>query len=125
VDGFYGWETAEDGRRFRWTEQFASIIVPQEARRVRVPMRVPMDRPPIAPMVVEWSIGGAKPTRTLIGGSWSVLDFPLGDIDPMMRVKRINLKVERTWQPALYIAGNADMRRVGIQVGEYELLDGR
>jgi O-antigen ligase len=125
VDGFYGWETAEDGRRFRWTEQFASIIVPQGVHRVRVPMRLPMDRAPIAPMVVEWSIGGARPTRTLIGGSWSVLDFPLGDIDPMMRVKRINLKVERTWQPALYIAGNADMRRVGIQVGEYELLDGR
>jgi O-antigen ligase len=125
VDGFYGWETAEDGRRFRWTQQFASIIVPKEVQRVRVPMRVPMDRLPIAPMVVEWSIGGARPIRTLIGGSWSVLDFPLGDIDPMMRVKRINLKVERTWQPALYIAGNADLRRVGIQVGEYELVDGR
>ncbi len=28
VDGFYGWETAEDGRRFRWTGRYASLFVP-------------------------------------------------------------------------------------------------
>jgi len=76
-------------------------------------------------MVVEVSTGGAKPTRTLVDGTWSVLDVPLGGIDPMMRVRRVNLKVDRTWQPALYIAGDADMRRVGIQVGEYELVRAR
>ena len=125
VDGFYGWETAEDGRKFRWTQQFASIIVPNEVERVRIPVRVPTDRPAIAPMVVEVSTGGAKPTRTLVDDMWSVLDVPLGGIDPMMRVRRVNLKVDRTWQPALYIAGDADMRRVGIQVGEYELVRAR
>ena len=125
VDGFYGWETAEDGRKFRWTEQFASIIVPNDVERIRIPMRVPTDRPAIAPMAVEVSTGGAKPTRTLVNGSWSVLDVPIGAIDPLMHVKRVNLKVDRTWQPALYIAGDPDMRRVGIQVGEYELVRAR
>jgi O-antigen ligase len=125
VNGFYGWETAEDGRRFRWTEQFASIIVPKEVARVRIPVRVPTDRPAIAPMAVEVSTGGSRPMPTLVSGTWSVLDVPIGDIDPLMHVKRVNLKVDRTWQPALYIAGNADMRRVGIQVGEYELVRAR
>jgi hypothetical protein len=37
---------------------------------------------------------------------------------PPARVRRIDLRVDRPWQPGIYIAGSADMRTVGIQVGE-------
>jgi len=30
--------------------------------------------------------------------------------------------VDRTWQPALYLAGSADLRMVGVQVGELRLV---
>jgi hypothetical protein len=32
------------------------------------------------------------------------------------------LKIDRVWQPALYVAGSADMRLVGMQVGEPRLI---
>jgi len=122
IDGFYGWETAEDGTRFRWTKEFASVIVPDEVNRVRIPIRVPTDRPTIAPMAVYVSIAGSRPTRMLVDRSWSVLEADLSAFDPLAPVRRVNLRVERTWQPALYVAGSADMRRVGVQVGEAQLI---
>jgi len=122
VDGFYEWETAEDGTRFRWTKEFASVIVPKDVDRVRIPIRVPTDRPSIAPMPVYVSIGGSRPSRVYVDASWSVLEADLSTIDPLAPVRRVNLKAERTWQPALYVAGSAEMRPVGVQVGECELI---
>jgi hypothetical protein len=46
----------------------------------------------------------------------------LRETDPLTRFKRIDLKMDRTWQPALHIAGSGDLRNVGIQVGECESL---
>ena len=122
IDGFYEWETAEDGTRFRWTKEFASVIVPNDVGRVRIPIRVPTDRPTIAPMPVYVSIAGSRPSRMLVDASWSVLEADLSAFDPLAPVRRVNLKVERTWQPALYVAGSADMRPVGVQVGEVQLI---
>ena len=120
IDGFYEWETAEDGTRFRWTKEFASVIVPNDVGRVRIPIRVPTDRPTIAPMPVYVSIAGSRPSRMLVDASWSVLEADLSAFDPLAPVRRVNLKVERTWRPALYVAGSAEMRPVGVQVGEVQ-----
>ena len=120
VDGFYRWETAEDGRRFRWTGQFASVLLPKDVVRVRIPIRIPTDRAPIAPIGIDVSTDGGRPVRTLVYGEWNDLDVRLREADPMIGVRRVNLRVERTWQPALYVPGSAEMRQVGIQVGEYQ-----
>ena len=125
VDGFYGWETAEDGRRFRWTGEFASVLLPKEVVRVRIPIRIPTDRAPIAPIGIDVSTDGDRPVRTLVYGEWNDLDVRLHEADPMIVVRRVNLRVERTWQPALYLPGSAEMRRVGIQVGEFEIIQTR
>ena len=122
IDGFYEWETAEDGTRFRWTKEFASVIVPKDVQRVRIPIRVPTDRPSIAPMPIYISIPGSPLTRMFVDASWSVFEADLSSFDPLAPVRRVNLKVERTWQPALYVAGSAEMRAVGVQVGECELV---
>jgi O-antigen ligase len=122
VDGFYAWETAEDGRNVRWTSQYASLFVPAETKRVYVPIRVPVDRPTIMPMPVDIVVSGRKRGRVLAGKDWGTLDLWLPDVAPPVRFKRIDLRVERTWQPALYVAGSYDMRPVGIQVGECELV---
>ena len=122
VDGFYKEEIAEDGTRFRWTEGYASLFVPADVTYVYIPVRVPTDKPAIAPIGVEITTAGVKQGRTWVTPSWSFLAVRAPDVSPPARFKRINLKIDRTWQPAIYIAGSADMRRVGIQVGECQLV---
>jgi O-antigen ligase len=122
VDGFYGWETGSDGMRFRWTGHYASLFVPADVTHVYVPVRVPTRALGVAPMGVEVMIGGSGQGRTLVGEPWATISLALPDAEPPARFKRIDFKVDRTWQPALYIAGNADLRAVGVQVGECQLV---
>jgi O-antigen ligase len=122
VDGFYDWETADDGTSFRWTEGYASLFVPADVTNVYIPVRLPIDSPAVAPIGVEIATAGVKQSRTWVNSSWSFLAVRMPDALPPARFKRVDLKMDRTWQPALYIAGNADMRRVGIQVGECQLV---
>ncbi|MGH9142491.1 MAG: O-antigen ligase family protein [Vicinamibacterales bacterium] len=121
VDGFYRWETLADGTRFRWTGGYASVFVPADVNRVEIPVRLPTDGRSIRPMGVEVMIAGVDRGRTLVDSRWAILSLPLPDTLPPIRFKRIDLKVDRVWQPALYIAGSADMRVVGVQVGEPRL----
>jgi O-antigen ligase len=121
VDGLYPWENDEGGRRFRWTEQYGSLFVPAETRRISIPMRVPVDRPVIVPMRVDFATGGTNHQIVLVGTNWETVDLDLPDVAPPVRFKRIDFKTVRTWQPALYIAGSYDMRPVGMQIGECEL----
>jgi O-antigen ligase len=122
VDGFYGWETDGDGRRFRWTADYASIFVPADVTHAYIPVRMPIDRPAIAPIGVEVAVGGVVQGRTWVGSSPMLLPVTLPVAPPLTWFKRIDLKMDRTWQPAVYLAGSADMRAVGIQVGECQLV---
>jgi O-antigen ligase len=122
VDGFYPWETAEDGRRFRWTGSYGSLFVPAEIKRVYIPMRLPIDSTAIAPMAVEIVTGGVDHGHVFVGRNWVTLDLGLPEVAPPLRFKRIDLRMPRTWQPAVYVPGSYDMRLVGVQVGECELV---
>lgn len=121
VDGLYGWETLADGTRFRWTGQYASLFVAADVTRVEIPIRLPTDGRSIRPMGVEVMTAAADRGRTVVDANWAILSLPLPLATPPARFKRIDLKVDRVWQPALYIAGSADMRAVGVQVGEPRL----
>ena len=122
VDGFYGWETLEDGTRFRWTNRYASVFVPGDVTRVEIPIRVPGDGRSVKPIGVEVMTGGVDRGRMMASATWGIVSLSLADAVPPSRFKRIDLKVDRVWQPALYIAGSADMRMVGVQVGEPRLV---
>jgi O-antigen ligase len=121
VTGFYEWETDSDGRRFRWTSAYASLFVPANVKRIRVPVRLPIVHRPIAPMGVEAAVGGMVQSRSLVREQWSTIEIVLPHVEPPARFTRVDLRVDQVWQPALYVAGSADMRSVGVQVGEYEL----
>jgi hypothetical protein len=56
-----------------------------------------------------------------VDATWAIVSLRLPDAVPPTQFKRIDLTVDRVWQPALYIAGSADMRAVGVQVGEPRL----
>ena len=122
VDGFYPWEQLEDGTRFRWTGEYASLFVPADVARVEIPIRLPTDGRSVRAMGVEVMTGGLDRGRTIVDATWAIVSLRLPDALPHSRFKRIDLKVDRVWQPALDIAGNADLRSVGVQVGELRLI---
>jgi hypothetical protein len=121
VNGLFEWETLADGTRFRWTGRYASLFVPADVTRVEIPVRLPTDGRSIPVMGVEAMTGGVGRGRTLVDASWAIISLPLDPVLPPIQYKRIDLRIDRVWQPALYIAGSADMRRVGVQVGEPRL----
>jgi hypothetical protein len=116
VDGFYEWETGSDGVPFRGTGKYASLFVPSDVTHVSVPVRMPTRPPALMPVSVEARIATKEAGLTLVHDSWATLDLTLPDLDPIGGFTRIDLRVDRTWQPALYIPGSADMREVGVQV---------
>jgi len=118
VTGLEPWENGADGVRFRWTHEYASVFVPANATRVYIPVRLPFDLPRLTPMPVDVKVGGAVREKTSIGTEWAVLNLELPPVQQGQRFKRIDLKVQETWQPAVYLPGNSDLRRIGIQVGE-------
>ncbi len=118
VTGLEPWESDADGSRFRWTHEYASVFVPANATRVYIPVRQPADVPRLLPMPVDVEVGGVSRGRTLVGMDWAILNLELPPGRPLQRFKRIDLKVLRTWQPAVYVQGSSDLRRVGVQVGE-------
>jgi O-antigen ligase len=122
VDGFYGWETDADGTRFRWTEDYASLFVPANVTQLSIPVRLPIDRPAVAPIGVEVAVGGVLQGRTSVGTKWLMVPVQLPPVWPLTWYKRIDMKIDRTWQPAVYVPGSADMRAVGIQVGEFQIV---
>jgi len=122
VDGFYGWETGADGVRFRWSEQYMSLFVPGDVARVDIPVRAPKEERGRTPMGVELSLDGVGRGRFLADDRWTTISIDLSRPTPPIGMNRINLRVNRTWRPALLIPGSADMRVVGVQVGEYRVL---
>ena len=118
VDGLYGWETAADGVRARWSGEYASVFAPAGSVYAAVPVRIPDGARGLPTVTVTPSIDGKHRTPIPVGSAWSLVEVNLPPVDDPTRPRRIDLRIEPTWQPALYIAGNGDMRRVGVQVGE-------
>ena len=72
-------------------------------------------------MGVEVMTAGIDRGRTLVDANWAIVSVRLPDATPPIAFKRVDLKMDRVWQPALYIAGSGDLRVVGVQVGEPRL----
>jgi hypothetical protein len=122
VDGFYGWETGADGVRFRWSEKYASVFVPADVSRVEIPVRIPKEGRGQTPMGIDVSVDGVDRGRIIVYEWWTNLTLDLTAAPPPQTVHRINLKMDRTWRPALVVPGSADMRPVAVQVGEYRVI---
>jgi hypothetical protein len=72
-------------------------------------------------MGVEIMSGGVDRGRTMVDGTWAIISVRLPGTMPPTKFQRIDLRPDRAWQPALYIAGSADRRVVGVQIGEVRL----
>jgi O-antigen ligase len=116
--GLEPWEVDDEGTRFQWTSEYASIFVPARATRVYIPVRQPIDVPRVGPIAVDVRVAALDRGRTIVGSSWAILNLELPPFELMQRYRRIDLRVDRTWQPAIYVPGSSDLRKVGVQVGE-------
>jgi hypothetical protein len=114
IDGLYGWEDGKDGRRYRWTEQYASVFVDGNPPRVEIPMRVPMEGE--TAVAVDVSAEGNRGQRWLIGNEWTTVRMELPPPkSPELNVRRINIKIDRLRTLNDGPAGNT--RTVGVQIG--------
>ena len=123
VSGFYGWETAADGVRFRWSHEYASLFVPADVRRVEIPVRAPMAGPLTEPVSIEVGAGGTTLARAFVTNQWQTIAVDLQRPVPPLEFGRINIKTNRLSRPILFTPGSADTRVVGVQVGEYRVVD--
>ncbi len=117
VEGFSDWEVGADGHRFRWSDQFASLIVPKDTRHMSIPLRVP-DRVALFPVTVSVSMEGWLIDRVPVGASWKTLELDLVNGDPRAPWRRVNLRVDRS--PSAHDPPGGDGgESAGVQVGEY------
>jgi hypothetical protein len=121
VEGFYDWETGPDGVRFRWTQQYASLFAPGDVRRIEIRARAPKEERERSEMGVEISADAVGLGRFLVTDQWSTIAIDLPPA-PANGFHRVNLKMDRTWRPALAVAGSGDMRMVGVQIGDVRMV---
>jgi hypothetical protein len=109
--GFHPWETATDGRPYRWTKGHASFFVPSDARRITLPLRSLKETPQDWPVTVTVTIDDRIADRvTFRDEEWHELSVRLPD--PATRhVRRVDLTVDRVRS-----------RLRGIQAGTVEVL---
>jgi O-antigen ligase len=116
IDGLYEWERGTDGRRYRRTDQYASVFVEGSPRWAEIPMRAPMENGE-TPVGVVISVEGNRGQRWLIGNEWTSVRIQLPPSkSPALNVRRINIKTDRPQSAADRPPRNA--RAVGVLIGE-------
>jgi O-antigen ligase len=117
IDGLYEWEKGKDGRRYRRTDEYASVFVEGNPRWAEIPMRAPIEDHGATPVGVEISVEGNRGQRWLIGNEWTPVRIQLPPSkSPTLSVRRINIKTDRPRSATEQAAGNT--RAVGVQIGE-------
>ena len=96
--------------------------MPADVTRVEIPVRVPKEGRGQAPMGIEVTVDGVDRGRVIVYEWWTTITLDLTPAPPPQTLNRINLKMDRTWRPALVVPGSADMRSVAVQVGEYRVI---
>src|SRR5207247_1739256 len=93
IDGLYEWESGKDGRRYRRTDEYASVFVEGNPRWAEIPMRAPREEHGETPVGVVISVEGIRGQRWLIGNDWTSVRIQLPTSkSPTLNVRRINIK---------------------------------
>ena len=107
--GFHPWETATDGRPYRWTKGHASFFVPSDAHRITLPLRSLNDTPQDWPITATITIDDRIADRiTFLDEAWHELSIRLPD-KANRRMRRIDITVDRV-----------RARLSGVQLGKVE-----
>jgi hypothetical protein len=94
--GLRGWERSADGTRFRWSGGHASFFVPSDEQLVRIPVATTFDARGSEPMVVTFTIDGARAGRVLLtDGAWQEVTLTMPP-RASRRVRRIDVRTTVT-----------------------------
>jgi hypothetical protein len=115
VEGLFDWEMGEDGRRYRWSEEYASVFVRRDARRVEIPVRAPRQGRD-TDVVADISVDGNRAVRWPIGDDWTSVTVDLPDTSSIVQARRINIRSSRVQS----LAGG---RTVGLQIGTPKVVE--
>jgi hypothetical protein len=108
--GFRSWETAADGRRYRWTDGHASFFVRSDATVIEIPVRASVSTSSDAPVTVTLTIDDRRADQLVLNDEqWHRMKVGLPPRGTR-RVRRIDMRVNRT------TVGNR-----GVQVGEVQV----
>jgi hypothetical protein len=113
--GVYDWELQPDGRRVRWTEQSASVVVRLETGAIDIPMRAPQ------PIAIQIAVDGVHLKYVALTEGWQQVRIALPPPAPEILYRRIDFRLPRSWTLAEIQPGSRDGRAVGIQIGELSL----
>lgn len=117
IDGLYEWESGKDGRRYRRTDEYASVFVEGNPRWAEIPMRAPREEHGETPVGVVISVEGIRGQRWLIGHDWTSVRIQLPTSkSPTLNVRRINIKTDRPRSATDQPAGNTPAG--GVLIGE-------
>ena len=90
--GLRGWERSADGTRFRWSGRRASFFIPSNEQAVRIPVATTFDARGSDPMMVTFTIDGARAGRVLLTeGSWQEVRLTLPP-QGSRRVRRVDVR---------------------------------
>jgi len=112
VEGLFDWEDGADGRRYRWSREYASVFVGREARRVEIPVRAPLGDG----VAADISVDGGRARNRPLGREWTTITVDLPFVPLIVQARRINIRTS-------HVEPLPDGRVVGLQFGPPKMLE--
>ncbi len=104
TSGVYDWERDANGERVRWTQDYATILVPSNAVAVDLPLRAPQ------PAGIDLAIDGTQVLAVRLDNTWRTIRIVLPPAPIETPYRRVDLRA----YPTPTIGG----RVVGVQLGD-------
>ena len=115
--GFHGFQTTEDGTRFRWMTRHAVTYVPATPGFVTLQMRASSERA-LRPLVIAVVIDGRVVERREIRQeSWTRIDLGVRDRVPTP-FRRIDLRANEEWTEEVQLGRRTARRPISAMVQE-------
>jgi O-antigen ligase len=116
--GFYGLETADDGRLYVWMTRHGVFYVGPQAGTVTIPLRAPNFLEDAEPFRVAVDIGGRRAGVYEVGPErWATIEIPIRR-PASAPFRRIDLRANRSWSPMRDRGERVDDEPRSVMVGE-------
>ena len=124
--GVYGWESARDGTRFRWTKGLASIYLRDDVTSLTLPLSAVIPRSGDVFEVTIRLDGVVLARLPRSDGDWIrvPIQVPRRRWSAWRTTARLDIEVTPVWTPASVWPRSADNRELGVRVGELTLVTG-